>query len=510
MNQYVRRWLSDRHYTIPPLGLVGRRFARNTFWSLVGTVITNGLAVITSIITARLLGREGLGELGIVNSTVGMLGVFTGLGLGLAATKYVAELRVSDPVRAGRIIGLAMRIAAVSAGTISLVLFFAAPWLAANTLNAPHLSNELRLGCALLFIYTLNGVQAGALSGFEAYKTVAQIRLWGGLLQFPVMIISVWYFGLAGALVALIIVSTFSTWQNWMALRRESAKAGFAIAYDNARSELPILWTFLLPALLGGIVTNPFMWMASTVLANQPGGYADLGLVNVSNTWRNSLMLIPGIFASVALPILSSEQKNTTHFDKTLEISQSLAMSCILPVGSALILASDWILRLYGAEYMDGSPIFVLMIVGVAISGLGSATGSALQSLGKMWLGASMNLTWGIVYFLTTWFLVANLGGMALAIGFSLAYAILAIWGNVYLYRQGVVTRSLMYRMFGGSAYMIVIGTLSLVLPATVRLGITVPIIALSVWLSLWVWSAPPIRQRVWSILRAIAPGTPR
>jgi len=38
-----------------------------------------------------LLGTVGFGELGVIQSTVGMFGVFAGLGLGMTATKYVAS-----------------------------------------------------------------------------------------------------------------------------------------------------------------------------------------------------------------------------------------------------------------------------------------------------------------------------------------------------------------------------------------------------------------------------------
>jgi O-antigen/teichoic acid export membrane protein len=53
-----------------------------------------------------MLGKTGYGELGMIQTTVGMFGVFAGFGLGVTATKHVAEFRRSDPARAGRIIGL--------------------------------------------------------------------------------------------------------------------------------------------------------------------------------------------------------------------------------------------------------------------------------------------------------------------------------------------------------------------------------------------------------------------
>src|SRR5208283_1869288 len=49
---------------------IASRLARGTFWSLVGTVLARGLSVLASIVVARQLGKEGFGELGIIQSTV--------------------------------------------------------------------------------------------------------------------------------------------------------------------------------------------------------------------------------------------------------------------------------------------------------------------------------------------------------------------------------------------------------------------------------------------------------
>ena len=52
----------------------------------------------------------------MIQSTVGMFGVFAGFGLGLTATKHVAEFRQSDPERDGLIIGLSALIAIGTGG----------------------------------------------------------------------------------------------------------------------------------------------------------------------------------------------------------------------------------------------------------------------------------------------------------------------------------------------------------------------------------------------------------
>ena len=112
----LRLWLTHLRTTVLRHDSLSGRFARGAFWALLGTAIAQGLHLVSSLAVARLLGKVGFGELGMINSTVGMFGVFAGLGLGLTATKYIAELRLRDPERAGRILGLSYLMAMVSGG----------------------------------------------------------------------------------------------------------------------------------------------------------------------------------------------------------------------------------------------------------------------------------------------------------------------------------------------------------------------------------------------------------
>ena len=91
--------------------------------------------------------------------------------MGLTAIKYVAELRESDPERAGRIIALSSQFAALTGGVMALGLFFSASWLATHTIDAPQLAGALRIAALFLFISALTGAQTGALSGLEAFQS---------------------------------------------------------------------------------------------------------------------------------------------------------------------------------------------------------------------------------------------------------------------------------------------------------------------------------------------------
>jgi O-antigen/teichoic acid export membrane protein len=81
-------------------GLRARVF-RGTAWSLLGTVVLQGCAMLASVGAARILGQAAFGGFGMIRSTVMTFGILAGTGLGIAATKLVAEHRTSDPVRGG-------------------------------------------------------------------------------------------------------------------------------------------------------------------------------------------------------------------------------------------------------------------------------------------------------------------------------------------------------------------------------------------------------------------------
>ena len=232
---------------------IGSRLARGVFWSMAGSIISRGLMLCATILVARILGKTVYGELGMIQSTVGMFGVFAGFGLGLTATKHVAEFRLKDPERAGRIIGLSSLFAILTGGLMALGLFIFAPWLAANTINAPHLSGVLRIGALILLINALNGAQTGALAGFEAFKTIAYVNLFIGLISFPILVAGAYLGGLTGAVWALVINLGFNWLINHLALRNEAQRYNVPFTFRGCVSEWPVLWKFSMPAAISGL-----------------------------------------------------------------------------------------------------------------------------------------------------------------------------------------------------------------------------------------------------------------
>lgn len=407
------------------------RFARGTVWSLIGVVISQLSSLAASVITARLLGREHFGEYGIVQSTAGMLGVFAGLGLGVTATKYVAELRDRDPARAGRIIALSSAVAIASGGLLALALLVFAPLIAARTLNAPTLAYELRIASILLFFNALNGTQIGALAGFEAFRAVARINMLRGLAAFPITAVLVFLWGLPGAVSALALTAGIACFWSQLSLRRHCSALGIRLQFSSAWREHRVLWCFSAPAFLGTALVGPVGWAANTMLVNRPGGYAEMGVFSAASQWRTALLFIPSIVGQVAVPILASLQKdkNGRSTYRVLVGSVLTNALCTIPILCILLPCSKWVMSIYGPGFSTRGAVLAVSLLSTALLAIETPVGNLITAMGRMWTGFLMNAGWAICLLVIAYvLLMLGWGAQALASAYLAAYLIHAVW----------------------------------------------------------------------------------
>jgi len=425
-----------------PAGSLRERFAKGAFWSLAGTIISRGLNLLSSIIVARFLGKVGFGELGMLQSTVGMFGVFAGLGLGMTATKYVAEFREKDKPKTGRIIALSSLVAFITGGITTLVLLIIAPWLATKTLSASHLAHPLRIAAGLLFFGAINGAQTGALAGFEAFKTIAQINLIAGLISFPLVVIGVKLGGLNGVVWGLVISMVFNYLLNHFAIKRECEKNGIIVDYQNSRQEFSVLWKFSVPAFLSSAMVGPVTWLCNTMLVNQPNGYAEMGIFNAANQWRNALLYIPGVVGSVTFPMLSNlfGEKDKQKFKNAFWVNFKITSLVMIISSILVIIFSNSIMSAYGSEFKFGSFILIILMIVSIITALNSNIGQVIASSGEMWWGLILNALWAIEIIVFAWFFVYK-GALGLAYAYLVAYFLHTLQVSVFLKIYKIISK---------------------------------------------------------------------
>lgn len=399
------------------------------FWSMAGAVISRGLMLVASVFVARILGKTGFGELGIVRSTVDMFSVFAGFGLGLTATKHVAEFRRTDPERAGRIIALSAIFAVATGGLMAIGLFIFAPWLATHTIAAPHLAHPLRIAAVALFIGALNGAQTGTLAGFEAFRTIACVNLIVGVISFPILIVGAYFRGINGAIEAHVITLAVSWLLNHLMLRREARRYLVPIAWGHCLFERKILWMFSLPAVLTGALVGPVNWVCNAMLVNQPRGYEEMGILSAANQWYYLILFLPSLLGKVVLPVLSERlgQSQLRQTKRTLVFTLKMNMLFVLPPILLASAASPYVMGIYGENFRSGWPTLVTVIWTAGLISAQTPVAQVITASGKMWMGFLMNGGWAVLFIVST-ALFVRFGAQGLASARAVSYLVHSVW----------------------------------------------------------------------------------
>ncbi len=405
---------------------------------MLGVIVYRGMSIISLIIAARLIGTKGFGELGITLDTVTMFQIFAGLGLGLTATKYVAELKNQNPRRAGRIIGLSRIIALATGSLCSIALLIFSPWICSVILAAPELVEIFRIASLLLFFSAINGYQVGVLTGLEAFKVIAIINILIGIIGLPLIVIFVMWWGVKGAILGLAVSVSFNLILNTFALREQLHKAGIVV--DNTFEcfrEKSALWNFSLPAALSGFMVTPAIWICDAILVNTRNGYQEMGVFTAANQWRMAILFLPNVLSAVILPFLANllGENNRPKYKVVLKYSL-LFNTGIASVGAVLvILFVPIIILLYGKGFSDSKIVFIILSLSTILTALNSVIGQAIVSSGRVWYSFLFNLLWASALVFLAKLFIPLKGAQGFAYAFLGSYVLHSMWQSLYLIR---------------------------------------------------------------------------
>lgn len=413
------------------------RLVHGTKWSIVGAIIAQGLGLLSSIMVAQFIGKEAFGKFGIILSTVAMFGVFAGMAMGITSTKHVAEFRTSDPVRAGRFVGVPIMLGFWSSLLVSLILVVFAHPIATYIMAEPSLASMIWISSPLLLFNTLNGIQTAAIAGLESFKGLAVINTAIGVLTFPCIILGVLGWGLAGAIGGLVVSRIIAYVLLQFYLSKECRCHGITITYFGLRQEWRVIWNFSLPTTLAGTIIGPATWICNVMLVNMPGGYGQMGIYNATLQWQSAIRFVPIRILDVSLPVLSNlyGNKDFSRYYRVLRVSLFGITLMILAVLLPLFLFSQVIMSAFGKDFTSGFPVLNWMLIGAALHMIARILSQVAQSRGKAWIDFIFCFVLSVVM-LTAWYFLKHKGAYGLALATCIGYVVMIFGLCIYALMQ--------------------------------------------------------------------------
>ena len=367
------------------------------FWVLAGTIVSKIMVFVATIIVARLLTKEVYGQLGIIRSTIQLFVGLSAFGIGATATKHIAQYRNSDPKMVVRIYCIANIFVLLMGVVASIVLISTAGAIAVDKLNAPELTTDIRIAGVILFFTLINGAQTGTLSGFEDFKRIAATNLIMGCSEIILLCLGAKFLGLVGAILGFGFTYFFAWCYNTYHIRKHIRKLGVSVR-DTIKtlqfSDFKIIYSFSLPiAMSSWINMGAYWWVKTWVI--QHAGFGNMANYDVAEQWKSQLLFIPGIVANVLLPILSNTTNNS--HDRSTAIKINLRINIVITgiLFLFICLFGHAILSLYGKEYTNLIPLYILAFAAI-IDSVSNLCGTVIISSGQAYRVLIYNVVWAI------------------------------------------------------------------------------------------------------------------
>jgi O-antigen/teichoic acid export membrane protein len=412
------------------------RLARGAVSAFVVNVAGTGLAFLSQVVLARVLGASGYGIYAYVTAWGVVLALCATLGFHTAMLRFVSAYRACEewPLLRGVLRYAAQRVSAagllIGAGSAGVVL-------ALGDRLAPELARTFLVGCAIVPVLALIQVQAAVVRGFGGVISALTPH---GVVRHGVLlpVIAIWGLVLAwplaphGAMAAMLLATLAGLGAvSWSQSRLQPAGLRSATAaFDRQtwrRTASALLLLAVMQALLArtdllilGMLTDPAAVGVYAVAARTSD------LITFALTAINT-MFIPQIAASYA-------QGDRPGLQNMVTTTAWWSMISALAIALPLFVLPGFVLSLFGAAFPSGAIVLRLLLLGQVVNAATGSVGAVLTMTGYERHAAAVMAVAALAQIGLSVTLIPHLGaeGAALAnmtslIGWNLAMAVL-VW----------------------------------------------------------------------------------
>lgn len=374
---------------------------KDSLWAIIGSVLGHGLSLLAGIIVARLIGKEVYGEYGVIKGTLTYIAIVSTFGFGYTATKYIAKYIIEDKSKILVIVKGIYRITLIFSSVMAVLLVIFAGKVAIY-LESPHLELTLRISSVLIIFNAINAAQIGMLSGFKVFKLIARNNCYAGVVTFIFSVLLTYFYGLNGAVFALMIAFIFQTIINYIlmskCLKEYSHYRNIIVEKGSLIKEM---LSFSLPIAMQESLYTIVHWLNMLILIKF-ANYGEVGLLSVASLWMSVVIFIPGVLKNVMFSHLSSTNDHSGLVNKLLLINLTLASIPILFV----LLFSNTISSFYGETFIGLRPVLMVSVSSAIFVTLSEVFCYELLSRGRNWLVFASRFTRDILTLIISYFLI--------------------------------------------------------------------------------------------------------
>jgi O-antigen/teichoic acid export membrane protein len=403
-----------------------RRFGSGIAWNTVGALFGQGSTFLAGLIVANMLGRDAFGEYSVVRTLLMSVAGASEFALGFTCNRYVSELRITDPERVGRIIGLAVFASLATGLAGTAVLFWGSKAVATYFLGNQQFSADLAF-CALFVLFSvMAGLQNSILSGLNQFNWIARLSAIHAVLFIAASVTGIAWAGVPGALIALVLAAIlrFLLW-GW-AMRSILRESAIAIRFRESWSQRTVLFRYTLPSAIAGIFVYAVPSFCAAILLLNTTGFGEVALYNAAMSIKVLVLLLPNLIYSVGISMLNSQlgPRNFAGYRHIFWNNLALTTGVAISAMAAVALFGPWILLAYGSGFADGYKLLLAVVASAAPESIALGLYQVIQSDQRMWrLLFRFQIPRDVAIVLLSFLLAPRYGAFGLALAYGLTWS---------------------------------------------------------------------------------------
>jgi O-antigen/teichoic acid export membrane protein len=382
-------------------------------FAIVAQVLSALLAMVASVIVARVYGAGAVGVLAVINAFLMLVTIFTVLGTSTAILRlipeHVARFSFTSAFRVYR--KTEYLVAAVSLVTGAL-FFFAADFVAGSVFSKPRLSFLFAVAAVFVVFRSLMQLNTSAVRGLRLIKTFAFMQVLPSLAFLVALVSVVWLRSDPNApvyaqLVAYAATALVGTWIMDRAFRHRM-KPGDMVERmplrEIAAVSLPMLMTASMQFFIG---------QTGVVMLGMFRSEAEVGYYSVAVR----LALLTAFVLTAINSMAASKFSELYHTDRMDELlgaakkATKMVFWTTIPILLALVVLGEPILKLlYGGEFTVAYLAMVLLVAGQFVNSISGSTGIFLNMTGHQTAFRNIMFFAAILNVSLNWLLIPRFG----------------------------------------------------------------------------------------------------
>lgn len=337
------------------------------------------IRIIRSKFAAVLLGPEGMGIMGLLNSGITLVSSVTNCGLRASAVRNVAEANASgETVRISHVFSVLRRLVWLTGVAGMLLCAVFSRQCSMITFGTPDYTVAfLILSVAILFMQLTSGEQV-ILQGLQKYRYLAKANVYGNLVGLVITVPLYFLFGL-DAIVPVLLLANILTFVFARHFVKKCKIVSDKPSVCEARSIGRNMVRMGIMISLQGILASLSAYVIQMYI-NHSGSIDDVGLFNAGFTLVNTYVgLILTAMATDYYPRLSRVAKDPKEFSAMIIQQTEIAVLLLTPIVIAFIIFIKYVVIIfYSSKFMTICPMLYWTVGGMLFKGMAWALSYSL------------------------------------------------------------------------------------------------------------------------------------